>query len=955
MNNDARFSALKQRVGGNREVTGYEMTFGMPRETQWHITPPNKHQRRIISELEFALKLDDVNNGKYSEYISSALDVVASSLESEGVLTATACAEAEKRLMPLAAAAKEYSLILCAHAHIDMNWMWGWNETVAAALATFKTMLDLMDEYPTFTYSQSQTSVYRLVEEYDPDLMERIKARIAEGRWEITSSAWVETDKNMPTGESLVNTIKYTRDYLERVWGVDPESLKIDFSPDTFGHSANIPEIDSYGGLKYYYHCRGLNGDYILYRYKALSGAEILMYREPYWYNSAITPHIGAGLIDLVRRMGGLKTGLIVYGVGNHGGGATRRDVERALEMSEWPIYPNIRFGTFREFFELADKPEIREKLPVVDKELNYLFDGCYTTQSRIKRANRMAESGLIESQSVATLANEYVGGRYNFKAYETAWQNVLFTHFHDILTGSCVQDSREYAMGLYQVALAHSATEENLSLRALSDNIDCTAFNNDGECEIIRESQSEGAGVGYGISNFTGVPNPERGVGLTRVYNIFNPTQVERTDLCELTVWDWVGDLRRLTVVDVDGNQVEFALVDGGYQHYWDHKYVRVLVRVKLPAYGYKTIAIKQNEVEKYPYYYGGTHNILGYEDAYVLENEYIRAEFDKLSMSLISLVDKTDGSEKINSKEFAGLVQINTQTEGNSAWVIGKYHDVNPVDNISRVDRFGFGGLKTGYRFEARVLNSTVRCEISLAAGAKSLTYSVSVDWNELAGRFVPMLALRMPVGYTAEKYLCDIPMGSILRDGGNHDFPALTYSAAIASDGAGDPLYVMTDSKYGYQLFDNTITATLINTAHNPDPDPERGHHEIVVSVGVGSNCAKCMADISDRFMHPLRFVSTNPHAGKLPSDGILAEVDTQSAHITSITKLESGKLLVRVNELCGKTAKVSLGFRSPVVSAELVDLLGNKLGDALDKDKAVFEVKPYSIMAVEIALG
>ena len=219
MNNDARFSALKQRVGGNREVTGYEMTFGMPRETQWHITPPNKHQRRIISELEFALKLDDANNGKYSEYISSVLDVVASSLDSEGVLTATACAEAEKCLQPLAAAAKEYSLILCAHAHIDMNWMWGWNETVAAALATFKTMLDLMDEYPTFTYSQSQTSVYRLVEEYDPDLMERIKARIAEGRWEITSSAWVETDKNMPTGESLVNTIKYTRDYLERVWG----------------------------------------------------------------------------------------------------------------------------------------------------------------------------------------------------------------------------------------------------------------------------------------------------------------------------------------------------------------------------------------------------------------------------------------------------------------------------------------------------------------------------------------------------------------------------------------------------------------------------------------------------------------------------------------------------------------------------------------------------------------
>ena len=294
-NNDARFSALRQRVGGEREIMGYEMTFGMPKETMWHITPPNGTIRRVVSELEFALKLDDANDGKFTDDISAALDIAEKSLDRDGVLTFSACEETEKKLLPLEKAAKEYSLILCGHAHIDMNWMWGWNETVSAALATFRTMLDLMDEYPDFTFSQSQTSVYRLVEEYDPDMMERIKARIDEGRWEITSTAWVETDKNMPSGESLLNTVKYTRDYLEKTWGVDPESLKIDFSPDTFGHSAHIPEIDSFSGIKYYYHCRGLDGDHILYRYKAPSGAEILMYREPYWYNSAITPHVGYG------------------------------------------------------------------------------------------------------------------------------------------------------------------------------------------------------------------------------------------------------------------------------------------------------------------------------------------------------------------------------------------------------------------------------------------------------------------------------------------------------------------------------------------------------------------------------------------------------------------------------------------------------------------------------------
>ena len=951
MNNDARFSGLKQRIGGNREIVGFEHTFGMPKETQWHITPPGDSIRRIMSELEFALKLDTAKEhaGEFSGDISAALDIIEASLDSEGVLTNSACDAAEKKLLPLAPAAKEYSLILCAHAHIDMNWMWGWNETVSAALSTFRTMLDLMDEYPDFTYSQSQTSVYRLVEEYDPELMERIKERIAEGRWEITSTAWVETDKNMPTGESLLNTVRYTRDYLEEVWGVDPGSLKIDFSPDTFGHSAHIPEIDSYAGIKYCYHCRGLNGDHVLYRYKSPSGAELLMYREPYWYNSAITPHIGTGLIDLSRRMGGLKTGLIVYGVGNHGGGATRRDIERALEMSRWKVYPNIRFGTFREFFALADQPEIREKLPVVDHELNFLFDGCYTTQSRIKRANRMTEAKLIEASALSALGKNY-GARYFYGAFENAWQNTLFTHFHDILTGSCVQDSREYAMGLYQTASAHAETEENLALRKLSDQIDCSSVKVS-EDEIKRASQSEGAGVGFGVTSFSGVPNPERGVGITRVFNIVNPAGAERDDLCELRVWDWVGDIRRLKVADIDGNNVEYAPIDGSLQQYWDHKFLRVLVKVKLPAYGYTTLVVSEAPLGSYPFYYGGTHNVLGYEDRYVLENEFIRAEFDRATMGMISLIDKATGAEKIKPGDSAGLVQIDSQLEGNSAWVIGKYHAVKPVTDLRRVDRFGFGNLRVGYRFDAKVLGSNVNCEITLDKGAKALNFHINADWNELAGRFVPMLAFRVPVAYRADEYLCDVPMGVAKRRGENHDIPALTYTAALGDD---SPVYVMTDSKYGYRAFEDTIISTLINTAHNPDHDPERGRHELSLAVGIGTPCPRGMADISERYNHPLRYVPTNPHKGSLKPTGSLLEADTNSARITSITLTGSGNLLIRLNELAGKTAKVTLKLNGSISSAREVDLLGNRIGDVeINGNTLSLEVKPYSITAVEIA--
>lgn len=166
---------------------------------------------------------------------------------------------AEERLKSLSCVAKSLSVIYAAHAHIDMNWEWGAQETVTAVIDTFQTMLDLMDEYPDFTFSQSQASTYEIIEKHCPSMLERIRARVQEGRWEVTASTWVEPDKNMTGTESMARHILYTKRYLSRLLGVSAESLNIDFEPDTFGHSANIPEgFLSQGGVKYYYHAAGL-------------------------------------------------------------------------------------------------------------------------------------------------------------------------------------------------------------------------------------------------------------------------------------------------------------------------------------------------------------------------------------------------------------------------------------------------------------------------------------------------------------------------------------------------------------------------------------------------------------------------------------------------------------------------------------------------------------------------
>lgn len=225
------FIKLKTSVGGNREQYGYEETFGQPREEQQHITVPARHIRRLLSQLEFAIRLNEERDGEFDACVRRALNYLLRCMELDGVLTRSACRKAEELLMALSEPAREYKLILAGHAHLDMDWMWSYHETVASTLATFRTVLNLMEQYPEFTFSQSQASVYKMVEEYDPDMMEEIKGRIREGRWEITASAWVETDKNMPSTESLLRHIAYTKNYLQEVWGVDPDSLQIDFPP----------------------------------------------------------------------------------------------------------------------------------------------------------------------------------------------------------------------------------------------------------------------------------------------------------------------------------------------------------------------------------------------------------------------------------------------------------------------------------------------------------------------------------------------------------------------------------------------------------------------------------------------------------------------------------------------------------------------------------------------------
>jgi len=193
--------------------------------------PPDRLAERIRAELAFAEGLASLHPDRKAEW-APLLEKARALVGSEaGPVVASAVAEAEAVLAPVAAVAKTYTVHNVGHAHIDMNWMWPWPETVAVTNDTFTTVLRLMDEFPDFRFTQSQASVYEIARRYNPALFERIKARVAEGRWEVAARQWVEGDKNLASGEAIARHLLYTRRFMEDELGLKPRTCRSTSSP----------------------------------------------------------------------------------------------------------------------------------------------------------------------------------------------------------------------------------------------------------------------------------------------------------------------------------------------------------------------------------------------------------------------------------------------------------------------------------------------------------------------------------------------------------------------------------------------------------------------------------------------------------------------------------------------------------------------------------------------------
>jgi alpha-mannosidase len=913
---------------------------------------------RILSQLEYSHELSKLADNQYDELIDQVIAFLDDRSRQDSAIAQEPATRAEEILKALSPQAKQHTLLCAGHAHIDMNWMWRWDETVTVTLDTFRTMLALMRDYPEFKFSQSQASVYQIVETYAPDMLPEIRQRIQEGRWEVTASTWVEADKNLPNGESHARQLLLTRRYLSQLLDLKADQFNLDFEPDTFGHSANVPEILTSAGVKYYYHCRG-DKNPSLYRWLAPSGKSIITYLEPFWYLGYVDPSL-ALFVPLFCRQFGMHTALRVYGVGDHGGGPTRRDIRRILDMDTWPVFPSIRFGTFGGYF--AEVEKIAARLPEVKGELNFVFTGCYSSQSRIKQANRLAEAALDVSERFSTFAAAAgaAGAAYPHPAFTKAWRNTLFNQFHDIIPGSGVIDTREYALGLFQESLALASSQKRRAYQAIlpAEEIDQSK---EGASAI-----SDGAGVGFGVEQFR-VSQVSHGSGLPRLFHVFNPSTWPRRQVVEITVWDWEGDLKRLAFQDAAGQPARFQLLDQGFHEYWGHRYLRALVEVDAPACGYTSLTLSESDARLASLVYPGDPRT---EEAqiFILENEHIRARFDPCSFALVSLIDKASQEELVAPTRPAlfRLIQEDDQA-GMTAWIVGRYmqiHDI--VENIRLIKYDAGGSLRQSLAYETiwgTDAASRLSVTMALDAGSSRLEYTVECDWHAVGkkGQGVPQLNFYLPLNFASQAYRYDIPFGTIRRKPAAQDVPANSWSCAIRQENTGKKtIQLITEGSYAFRADGDALALTLLRSSYDPDPYPELGLHHLRFAIRLAGAAAsnKDLVSAAYDYTHPLDVVSG---AGRLPvSDSFLSlKTDTVSLSAIKVPEDgEAGELVVRIYETEGQSTQVKLKFSREVSQAGLVDLHEQPVKDAppvkISGSEVSFDINAHCLATLRVKL-
>ena len=327
--------------------------------------------------------------------------------------------------------------VAIGHAHIDTAWLWPLRETKRKVTRTFASAAALMDDYPEYKFCASSAQHYTWIEERHPELFAEIVERVERGQWVPVGGMWVESDMNLPSGESLVRQIVFGQRYFEDRFGARCTEVWI---PDVFGYPAGLPQVFAAGGMHRFV-TQKLSWNkqnrfpHSTFWWEGLDGTRVLTHFPPVdTYNAEITPEEFAFSITNFRDHGWSSDSLMPFGHGDGGGGPTREMLERARRLGHIDARATLEIDRPAAMFERIERDADRgAPVPVWRGELYFeMHRGTLTSQLKTKLGNRRCERLLVEAELwAATLGRP--------AEVDHLWKEVLTQQFHDILPGSSI------------------------------------------------------------------------------------------------------------------------------------------------------------------------------------------------------------------------------------------------------------------------------------------------------------------------------------------------------------------------------------------------------------------------------------------------------------------------------------------------------------------------------------
>jgi alpha-mannosidase len=822
------------------------------------------------------------------------------------------------------------------HSHLDAAWLWSFSESIEVFHLTCETILKLMEKYPDFCFCQSSAQYYRWLEEKYPETFEKVKRRVKEGRWEIVGGTWVESDGNMPSGESFVRQFLYGKRYFKEKFGVD---VDIAWMPDSFGYAWTLPQIMKKAGMKIFLTQKMLWNDttvfpYYFFRWTASDGSSIFAHQTVGTYDEPATETRILDQMKYLNRRQRLDDLLLLFGTGDHGGGVTEDMVQRALEFVEGMKPIKGVFSTSKEYFNILTKKIEGMKIPQINDELYFEFHrGTYTTQAKVKKNNRRAECLLEAAEKFSTLARKY-GYEYPSKELNDAWEKLLLNQFHDVLPGSSIPEVYKDSENHFEFILNTANSIISKSLKAIAAKIDTT---------------------GEGKSLL-----------------VFNPLSWPRNDIVEVAL-DELGD--NFEIYDEQGRIVPSQIIEE------DRK--AVFVGEDVPPLGYKEYRAKQTHQKSKPQTSLSSEET---EKEIKLENEFFIVKVDKATGLVKSVFDKNNRKEVFQGcgnqiqifedYPFSGrkCVMYPVDAAVFDAWEVYIYQQPDGVKYVELKDPVevklvekgpvrALVSVKYNYGQEERS-DSMFTQEIILYNQIPLVEFKLHVDWHaehRLAKVAFPLnvhsdfTTYEAPYGFIARRN--PLSPNATLAERAKYEVPGQKWIDHSTEDGSYG-VSLLNDCKYGFDAINDTIRMTLLRSAGYPielraafglpidkaamAELTDQGEHHIAYALYPHrSDFKKALTTKKAyEFNYPLMPIIEPSHKGCLPKVYSFVSIQPENIILTAIKKAEdSNGIILRFYETCGEDTKAVIHVTETLKGARETDLLENENSEIPTKDGTI----------------